>query len=66
MGISVTKQKRLEPSRGNSDDDAKLENIADAFMKQDSYRRSANKYGVDLRDDEIAEDMPLDVSSNIY
>ena len=57
MGINVSKQKRDGPSN----EDASLETIANEYMKQDSYRRSANKYGVDLRKDEIAEDMPLEV-----
>src|SRR5690242_8374447 len=35
-----------------------LESIANEYMKQDSYRRSQNKYGLDLTADEIAEDEP--------
>ena len=35
-----------------------LESIANEYMKQDSYRRSQNKYGLDLQADEIAEDEP--------
>jgi hypothetical protein len=61
MGVNGSKQKKIDPSQGVAEDGSCLETIADEYMKQDSYRRSANKYGVDLRNDEIAEDMPLDV-----
>ena len=39
-----------------------LEDIANHYMKQDSYRRSQWKYGVDIAADEIAEDVPSTIT----
>ncbi len=65
MGINVGKQKRVisaqEDNPNLEKEDSSLETIANEYMKQDSYRRSQNKYGVDLRADEIAEDVPVEV-----
>lgn len=60
MGFNVSKPKptttKLVESKSSS-----LENIADEYMKRDSYKRSQTKYGVNLQDDEFAEDVPLEV-----
>src|SRR5688572_971337 len=61
MGFNVSKPKpanKLGQRRSTS-----LENIADEYMKRSSYKRSQTKYGVDLQEDEFAEDEPLEVVS---
>jgi hypothetical protein len=76
MGINVSKQKKVgavtsqdsEPDESETESPiltaakaASLENIATEYMKQDSYKRSQDKYGIDLQADEFAEDVPVPV-----
>ena len=61
MGVSVSKIKVEELHIKEPKKAIVFEEIANEYMKKDSYRRSQTKYGLDLQADEIAEDMPIEV-----